>query len=371
MSETADHDSKTEEPTEKKLSDARDKGSVPVARELLTFGSLGAILIGLRFLHDQSGPGLAAFLGLRLETSGVVRFDSIEDVKIVIAQHLVPPALALLPVLAIMSAGSVLASLAQNVPQLAAERIRPTWTRVSPAAGWKRLFGAQAGVDFLRSMLKLAAVIAVAAVILKRQLATVATAMESDPTGLLSLTASLCLQLLATLCLFSAILAVADLAWSRFKWRHDLRMSRQEIKDEYKQQEGDPHLKARIRSIGRQRAGRRMMKKLPTATMVVTNPTHYAVALRYVREEGGVPIVVAKGVDHLALRIRELAAGHDIPVVEDKPLARALYEKVGLDQAIPAELYRAVAEIIHYLQIRKTYGRAGAASPGQASPRRT
>jgi flagellar biosynthetic protein FlhB len=119
-----------------------------------------------------------------------------------------------------------------------------------------------------------------------------------------------------------------------------------------KESEGDPYIKARIRNIGRQRASRRMLKKLPEATMVVVNPTHYAVALRYVREDGGAPLVIAKGVDFLALKIREIATANGIPLVEDKPLARALYDKVEIDQQIPPEFYRAVAEIIHYLNSR-------------------
>lgn len=129
-------------------------------------------------------------------------------------------------------------------------------------------------------------------------------------------------------------------------------MTHQEVKQEMKEAEGDPHLKARIRSIARQRSSRRMLDNLPAASMVITNPTHYAVALRYVRGEGGAPVVVAKGVDHMALRIREVASEHSVPLIENRPLARGLYEQVDIDEQIPPEFYRAVAEIIHYLNAR-------------------
>jgi flagellar biosynthesis protein FlhB len=148
------------------------------------------------------------------------------------------------------------------------------------------------------------------------------------------------------------VLVAADVLWTRFKWRSDLRMTKQEVKEEHKQAEGDPHVRARMRSIARDRARRRMIAEVPRATVVITNPTHFAIALRYVRAEGGAPVVLAKGQDLLALKIREVAEAHEIPVVEDKPLARSLYDSVEVDQHIPPHLYRAVAEIIYYLHIR-------------------
>ena len=146
---------------------------------------------------------------------------------------------------------------------------------------------------------------------------------------------------------------LADLAWSRILWRRDHRMSKQEVKEELRQAEGDRMIKARLRSLRLDRSRKRMLSAVPRATMVVVNPTHYAVALRYVRAEGGAPIVVAKGADFIALKIRSIAEDHAIPVVEDKPLARSLYAAVDVDRPIPAEFYRAVAEIVHLIQQRK------------------
>jgi flagellar biosynthetic protein FlhB len=155
------------------------------------------------------------------------------------------------------------------------------------------------------------------------------------------------------------ILVVGDLVWSRFFWRRELRMTRQEIKDEHKQSDGDPIIKARLRSLARDRARKRMISRVPEATVVIANPTHYAIALRYVRTENQAPLVVAKGLDLVALKIRATAEKHGIPVVEDKLLARSLYDKVEVDQLIPPEFYRAVANVILYIMSRGKPAMAG------------
>ena len=155
------------------------------------------------------------------------------------------------------------------------------------------------------------------------------------------------------------LLVVLDLVWSRVFWRRELRMTKQEVKEELKQTEGDPIVRSRLRSLARDRSRRRMMAAVPRATFVITNPTHYAVALRYVREEGGAPRVLAKGRNLIALRIREIAEQHNIPIIEDKPLAQALYKKVAVNQMIPPEFYRAVAQIVYFVMTRKG-GQGGA-----------
>jgi flagellar biosynthetic protein FlhB len=236
---------------------------------------------------------------------------------------------------------------------MAGERIRPQWSRISPASGWKRLFGAEGLVTFLKSVVKLAAVAAILWFLFRRDLPHFVSSLSADPSLLPGLLLDLVNGVVTPLLILAMFLAMTDLVWSRWRWRKGLRMTRQELKEEMKEAEGDPHIKARTRSIGRQRASRRMLKKLPEASVVITNPTHYAVALRYVREDGGAPMVIAKGVDHMALKIREIATGHDVPLIENRPLARSLYEQVEIDQQIPPEFYRAVAEIIHYLNSRR------------------
>jgi flagellar biosynthesis protein FlhB len=355
MAENDDRQSKTEEPTEKKLSDAVEKGNVPVSREMTTLGSLLAILLICKMLIVWPGQHVVRSLGHLLAGSGNIRLEDREDAAILISQTALHVLYAVLPVLAILSCGGIIASLVQSMPQANSQRITPAWSRISPMSGWKRIFGAQGLVEFLKSLFKFAAVAAIAAIVVKSQIITMLNILETDPASIPRIILDMCIRIVVALCVVSVTLAAADFAWARFKWRRDLRMTRQEIKDEHKQAEGDPLIKFRIRTIARQRTSRRMMAKLPAATMVIANPTHFAVALRYVREEGGAPVVIAKGIDHLALRIRETAETHAIPVVENKPLARALYEQVAIDAAIPAEFYKAVAEIIHFLQLRKMY----------------
>jgi flagellar biosynthetic protein FlhB len=244
-------------------------------------------------------------------------------------------------------------SLIQNPPQLAGKRIQPQLSRISPMAGWGRIFGAAGLVEFLKSVFKLIACAFVGFLALKAAQTDMLSAMFMDPVTLPALSRSIIVKITAWIAALVVVLVVVDLIWSRQHWRKELRMSREEMKEEMKHSEGNPQVKARMRAIARNRARKRMMAAVPQATLVITNPTHYAIALRYVREEGGAPRVVAKGRDLIALKIREIAGQHGIPLVEDKPLARSLYENVEVDQLIPPEFYKAVAEIIYYLHLRK------------------
>lgn len=361
MAEDQDQDSKTAEPTEKRIADAIEKGNVPLAREAMLAGSLVAIAATLLLLGGWSVMRLTVTLREALATAGGIRLEDREAAAIFLVRLAGGVSLAVLPVMAVVAAGTVLAALMQNVPSMAEERITPRLSRISPLAGWKRLFGKAGFVEFGKSVLKLAAAAAILWFVLKRDLPRFAAALSTDPALLPPLLQELAVRTLLPLLGLSLLIALGDLVWARLRWRNELRMTHHEVRQEMKEAEGDPLIKARIRTIARQRSSRRMLENLPRASMVITNPTHYAVALRYVREEGGAPMVVAKGVDHLALKIRELATEHDVPLVENRPLARALYEHVEVDQQIPPEFYRAVAEIIHYLNSR---GRLPRHKPG-------
>jgi flagellar biosynthetic protein FlhB len=215
------------------------------------------------------------------------------------------------------------------------------------------MFGIAGFVEFLKSVFKLIAVAFVGFLALKATQAEVLSAMFMDPVTLPALSRGVLIRITGWVALLTLLLVVVDLIWSRQHWLQELRMSRQELKEEMKHGEGNPQVKARMRALARSRSRKRMIAAVPHATLVITNPTHYAVALRYVREEGGAPRVLAKGVDLLALKIREVAEQHGVALVEDKPLARSLYENVEVDQLIPPEFYKAVAEIIYYLHLRK------------------
>ncbi|MBI2718608.1 MAG: flagellar biosynthesis protein FlhB [Rhizobiales bacterium] len=355
MAEDQDRENRTEEPTEKRISDALERGNVPFSREAVALGSLLGILVALKFVLAWSGSRIGAGLASLLDGAGSIRLEGHPDTSILLTRTAFDIGMAAIPVFAVLGLAGLAASLFQNTPQASLERITPKLSRISPIGGWRRLFGIGALVEFGKSVGKIVAVAAIAGLVLKSQVGATINVLQVDPLHLPATIADLLIEIVLPLCAVSVGLAAADIAWSRYRWRRDLRMTRQELKDEHRQAEGDVQIKLRIRAIARQRVSRRMMARLPTATVVIANPTHFAVALRYLRGEGGAPLVIAKGVDHLALRIRELAEAHEIPVVENQPLARSLYEKVELDQAIPAEFYRAVAEIIHFLQVRRMY----------------
>lgn len=349
MAEEQDDESKTEEPTEKRISDAIQKGNVPMAREATLFGSIAGLLGALLLVASWSTAQVATSLKTVLGTAGSMRIEDREAAASFLTTLLVEIAVPLFPVLVLVAGGSIIASLIQNAPSVASDRIEPKLSRVSLLAGWKRLFGKVGLGEFVKSTVKILGVTAVLWFLFRRDLPEFVAALAMEPAVLpqriLDLSSSEIMPLLG----LALLLAIGDLVWSRYRWRRDLRMTHQELKEEMKEAEGDPYIKAKIRGIGRQRSARRMLEKLPAASMVITNPTHFAVALRYSRDDGGAPVVVAKGIDHLALRIRETATRHDIPLVENKPLARGLYDQVEIDEQIPPEFYRAVAEIIHFL----------------------
>jgi flagellar biosynthetic protein FlhB len=241
------------------------------------------------------------------------------------------------------------ASILQNSPRMVLDRVQPKLSRVSPAQGWNRLFGAQGLAEFLKSVGKLVLTISFLAFTLRGVQSTILEGMLTETGTFALVIRDLMIQILVTVTLVMAIIAAIDLIWQRFHWRQDLRMTRQEVKDELKQSDGDPVVKARMRSVQRDRARQRMMGAVPRATLVIANPTHFSIALRYDRDTDAAPVVVAKGQDLLALRIREIAAEHGIPVFENVELARSMYKQVSVDSMIPPQFYQAVAELIRVI----------------------
>ena len=257
-----------------------------------------------------------------------------------------------LPAFILLTVCGLAASFGQNPPRLVPDRIAPKAERISLSGGWRRLASMRGLTEFLKSLAKLAAVIGIAFFILRNEMSGALATLYSDPYALGDHIVGVIIRLLASICIAALLLGAFDLFWSRLHWKRDLRMSKQDVKDELKQMQGDPLIKARLRSLALERSRKRMMSAVPTATLVIANPTHYAIALRYVRAEGGAPKVVAKGMDLIALKIREIAEQNDIPVIEDKALARSMYDRVEVDMMIPAEFYRVIAELIHFLNSR-------------------
>jgi flagellar biosynthesis protein FlhB len=221
-------------------------------------------------------------------------------------------------------------------------------SKISPMSGAKRIFGKQAAANFGKGLFKVIALGAVMVAILWPERVRLESMEHIDPAEILTVTVSLTLHLMGAVIAMLAIVAVLDYLFQYRTWYNRQKMSQQEVKEEFKQSEGDPHVKGRIRQIRLARMKKRMMAAVPKASVIITNPTHYSVALRYDRGMSA-PVCVAKGVDHIAFKIREVAKEHDIPIVENVPLARALYATVEIDEEIPVEHYHAVAEVIGYV----------------------
>lgn len=348
-----DKESKTEEASEKKIRDAVERGSVPHSREAVTFGSLLGILLVTSFFSSGI-TSLRAVLQRFIDDPGGWSLENSGDAVQLLGLVGTEVAGLLIPAVATLAALGIAASLLQNPPPwLTIDRIQPRWSRLSPSQGWTRVFGSQGRVEFLKACFKLVAVGAVGFYLLRATQTDVLTAMFMEPGALPGLVRDVSVRLVAGVATATLALVALDLIWSRIFWRRELRMTRQEVKDELKQMDGDPVLRSRMRSLARDRSRRRMMAAVPRATLVIANPTHFAVALRYAREEGGAPRVLAKGRDLIALRIREIAEQHGIPVIEDKLLARSLHDKVVVDQMIPQEFYKAVAQIVYFVMTRK------------------
>ena len=353
MADDDNDDDKTEEPTEKRLADAVERGDTPMSREVTFLTSMLAYLLAELYLLPSATPAFTSALSRLLDDPSGWRLDTGGDVTQLLQALAAICARFLGPTMLLMMALGVGGSLFQNTPRIVLHRIAPDFKRLSPLSGFSRLFGPRGWSEFGKAALKLSVVAATVALLVAAQRLALIDAMFADVSALPRRLLALCVSATAAVTGALLVIAGADFTWTRIHWRRDHRMSRQELREEIKQAEGDRMLKARLRSLRLERARRSMMKNVPRATMVIVNPTHYAVAMRYVRSEGGAPTVLAKGVDLVALKIRDIALENDIPVIEDRPLARSLYEAVSVDQAIPAEFYRAVAEIVHLLQSKR------------------
>ena len=353
MSDAPDKESKTEPASEKKKRDSIEKGQVASSKEALVFASIIGILVGaVLMVGDATGRLMVTLRGL-LEHAGQVSFDTSADATALAGTVGIEIGRFVLPLILVGAAATVVASCLQNAPRIVLDRVMPKLSRVSVKEGARRIFGRQAQTEFAKALMKFAAIAIVLTVLLGADYQAMTNAMFGDPSALPEMIRVVSVRLLAGVGVATVVIVGADLVWSRMHWEHELRMTRQEVKDEHKQAEGDPIQKARRLSLARARSRKRMMSSVPTATLVVANPTHFAVAMRYRRDQDAAPIVVAKGQDLVALRIREIAEANAVPVVEDKALARSLYDAVEVDRTIPPEYYRAVAELLHFLQGKK------------------
>lgn len=347
-----DKESKTEAATDKKIRDAIEKGNIPFSKEAPIFASIIGMLIVLSFLAKSRVQELAGKLALFIDHPKGFSLDTGSDALALLQALATEVGQFLLPIVIVLSVCGLVSSILQNVPSVVSERIKPQWSRVSPLSGMGRIFGLQGQVEFLKSVFKFLTITLVSLLLLKSEHHKVVNAMFSDPSLIPELMLTMAIRLISAVSIATIILVAADLVWARLRWHRDLRMSRQEVKDEFKQMEGDPLVKARLRSLAQDRSRRRMLAAVPRATVVIANPTHYAIALLYDRQETSAPVVLAKGKDLVALKIRETAEKHGVPVVEDKALARSLYDSVEVDRMIPPDFYRAVAQVLFFIFTR-------------------
>ena len=353
MAEAVDKDSKTEEATEKKIRDTIEQGKLPHSRETAIFASFMAILVFTVFYAKDAIVDLGMFLSMFLEKPEAWPMETETDVIELYKVVLFEVGRAVVSLLVLLVVAGVGASVFQNIPQFVGERITPQLSRISIAKGWSRLFGAQGFVEFAKSLAKLAFAIAVLSFTLSQDHQKLLAGMITNPITFGLVIRGIAVDILVAIVFVMGLIAVVDIVWSRFHWRRDLRMTKQEVKDELKQSEGDPIVKSRLRSLARDRARRRMMTAVPRATLIIANPTHYSIALKYVREEDSAPIVLAKGQDLVALKIREIAREHNIPIFEDVALARSMYKQVSVDSVIPSQFYQAVAELVRIVYSKK------------------
>ncbi|WP_338828064.1 flagellar biosynthesis protein FlhB [Bradyrhizobium sp. 27S5] len=342
-----DTEDKTEDPTQKRLDEALEKGDVVKSQEVNTWFVIAGATLVLSTFSGSIGGGILMPLRNLIANSWMIRTDGAGLLQL--TQTLGYAVVAAIGVPFLMLAlAAVAGNMIQHQLVWSGEQLKPKFSKISPAAGFKRLFGKQAVANFLKGLFKLIALGAVMVVVLWPERLRMEAFLRVDPAELLPAITSMTVHLMAAVVAILAAVAIADYFFQYRTWYERHKMSLQEMKEEFKQSEGDPHVKGRIKQLRVQRAKKRMMAQVPKASVIITNPTHYSVALAYDRSMSA-PLCVAKGVDNLAFKIREIAKEHDIPIVENVPLARALYATVEIDQEIPVEHYHAVAEIIGYV----------------------
>ena len=347
MANEQDDTEKTEDPTQKRLEEALERGDVVKSQEVNTWFVLaGATLIMLSFSGSMSS-GVAVMLSGLIGNSHSIPMEGRGLLRTIEKLGYETIAAVALP-FALLVLAAIVGNMVQHRLVWSAESLKPKLSKISPGAGFKRLFSKVALANFIKGLIKLALIGAIMTAILWPKRREMDGMMTMDPAILLAVAKTLSLEILGTVVAVLAIVAAVDYLFQYRQWHERQKMSLREMKEEYRQSEGDPAIKAKIRQLRQNRSRKRMMAAVPKASVIITNPTHYAVALQYERGMGA-PICLAKGRDNIALKIREVAAANGIPVIENPPLARALHATVEVDQEIPEEHYRAVAEVIGYI----------------------
>ena len=347
MADEADTSDKTEDPTQKRLDEAVERGDVAKSQEINTWFIIAGGTLVMSTFGGSIGGGMLTPLRNLIANSWMIRTDGPGLMRLVSQLEIAVIAALGVPML-LLALAAIAGNMMQHRLVWSGEQLIPKLSKISPASGFKRLFGKQAAVNFAKGIFKLIALGTVMTMILWPERDRLESLVSADPAVLLGLITGMTVHLMGAVVAMLALVAIADYLFQYRTWYERLKMSLQEMKEEFKQSEGDPHVKGKIRQLRQQRMKKRMMAAVPKASVVITNPTHYSVALSYERGMSA-PVCVAKGKDLIALKIREIARAHDVPIVENVPLARALHATVEIDDEIPVEHYQAVAEIIGYV----------------------
>ncbi len=349
MSDNPEKSEKTEAPTQRRIDEARQKGNLPLSRDVSAALVLGATTGFLALLGGHVLSSSSSALWPLVESPDAFQLGSAENVMYLLSDLGIAFAWIAGPLMAVLLVMPVISQALQNGLIFSAEKLQPKLERISPIAGFKRLVSIQALVEFIKGVLKLSAVGIAAYVAVRPNLSAIMSTSSADMAVTGRLLGKMTVDVLIYVCVVLVCIAALDFGWQRYSWWRNLFMTRNDLKEEMRQSEGNPEIKARIRAIRRQRARRRMMAAVPQATVVITNPTHFAVALSYERTTMRAPKCVAKGQDAVALKIREVAEANKVPVIENKLLARALFAAVDVEEDVPPEHYKAVAEVISYV----------------------
>ena len=344
---------KTLDASEHKLREARGRGQVANSREGGALGTMLACLVGVMLLGGAIATRIGGLLIPFLDQPEQFQNLTPQGVEALLETAGFALALAILPFFGLLMAGGILPALLQGSIAVSTERLAPSLARISPKAGLSRLLSRKGVFEFAKSLLKVSAV-GIACFSVAQPFYTQSVGLVSTDLATLGpLMLAALVKLLVAGALIAAVVAAIDVPYQHWSFRREMRMSLQDMRDEMRSTQGDPHVRARLRRMARQRSQRRMMHDVPKATVVITNPTHFAVALRYRRGEDSAPVVVAKGLDLVALRIREVAAANGVEVMESPPLARALHAGADIGQTIPHEHFEAVAKIIGLVWARR------------------
>lgn len=348
IAEDDDEASKTEEPSERKISKAKEEGDIAISQDAKSFIMLLGMLFVIWLVLPLMFKWFYMFSLKFVENPDAISTDS-RHIRLLLYNTVI----ALMKILgipfAIFMVLGIFASVAQTGFVYAPKKLEPNWNKLNIFAAMTQFINMKKIVESLKGIIKITVIAFIGVLVIRPYLEKVNLMPGMETMAILSFIHKIVVLLIFTVVIAVLVIAVADYAYQKYQHLKKLRMTKQEVKDEYKQMEGDPLVKSRIRQVRMERARHRMMDAVPRADVVIVNPTHYAVALEYKMEKMDAPVVVAKGLDNLALRIREIAEEHDIPIVENPPLARALFASVELDQSIPAEHFKAVAEVIGYV----------------------